>query len=83
MAEKSQRERAPDVEPQADSAPVSPERRAAMRRMAAYAAAVAPAMTVVMTGEAQAQSWGDTPQQPDCSNPGWRWGQVRRGHSNC
>lgn len=66
------------------AAPDDPQRREALQRMALYAAAVAPGMTVVMTGDAAAQRWGSRPpKKPECSNPGWRWGQRRRGHSGC
>ncbi len=51
------------------------ERRAALLKMSGYAAAVAPAMLVLMSGKSKAL--------PDCDNPAWQLGLNRAGHSGC
>lgn len=52
-------------------------RRAAMLKMGAYAASVAPAMLVLTSGKSRAQ-----PNAP-CGNPAWELGLKRSGHSGC
>ncbi len=56
------------------SAGVDQDRREALRRLG-YAAALAPAMVVLLKGQAQAM--------PSCDNPAWQLGLQRAGHSGC
>lgn len=50
-------------------------RRQSIKAVAKYAAFVAPAMTVLVEGSAQAA--------PNCDNPGLHLGVKRNGHSGC
>ncbi|MCH9809039.1 MAG: hypothetical protein K0U74_15040 [Alphaproteobacteria bacterium] len=64
------------------------ERRAAMLRMGAYAAAVAPAMLVLTSGKGIAQGRGNGNGNGhaygrNCDGPGLRVGIRRNGHSGC
>jgi hypothetical protein len=51
------------------------ERRQALLRLSRYAAGVAPAMLVLMSGKARAA--------PNCDNNGWHKGFSKNGHSPC
>ena len=68
-------ENAADEDARANADGHDPERRAALLKMSAYAAAVAPAMLVLTRGTANAL--------PDCDNPAWNVGLNRTGHSGC
>lgn len=61
------------VEPAADTGPEA-SRRQLLKRMG-LAAAVAPAMVVLLEGESKAT--------PACDNPAWDLGLKRKGHSGC
>lgn len=50
-------------------------RRQSLKAVAKYAAFVAPAMTVLVQGSAEAA--------PNCDNPGLHLGVKRSGHSGC
>lgn len=50
-------------------------RRQSLQAVARYAAFVAPAMTVLVQGSAEAA--------PNCDNPGLHLGVNRNGHSGC
>lgn len=72
--------------------PTDAERRAAMLRMGAYAAAVAPAMLVLTSGKGHAQGHGNGHGNGNgnghaygrnCDGPGLRVGISRNGHSGC
>ena len=62
-----------DVETTADMGPDA-SRRQLLKRMG-LAAAVAPAMVVLLEGESKAA--------PACDNPAWNLGLKRNGHSGC
>ncbi len=54
----------------------APEKtRRELLRMGGYAAAVAPAMLVLISGKGHAA--------PPCNSPAWAKGQTNAGHSGC
>lgn len=61
--------------PQGGEPSCDADRRAALLRMSGYAAAVAPAMLVLMSGRSQAK--------PPCDIPAWEVGLKKKGHSGC
>ena len=62
--------------PEAAKADAAPEpTRRELLRMGGYAAAVAPAMLVLMNGKSHAK--------PACDSPAWAHGQTNAGHSGC
>ena len=62
--------------PEAATVDVAPDKsRRELLRMGGYAAAVAPAMLVLMSGKGHAV--------PACDNPAWSHGQRNNGHSGC
>lgn len=61
------------VEAASDTGPDA-SRRQLLKRMS-LAAAVAPAMVVLLEGESRAT--------PACDNPAWNLGLKRKGHSGC
>jgi hypothetical protein len=68
---------------------IAPSRRQALKHLA-YAASVAPAMVVLLSGSAAAQGWngkgkgnGNGGGGPNCDNPGISLGFNRNGHSAC
>ncbi len=75
----SQHDQKPEIcaqsgsEASADEAPDA-SRRQLLKRMG-LAAAVAPAMVVLLEGEGHAT--------PACDNPAWQLGLKRKGHSGC
>ncbi len=64
-------------------------RRAALLRMSAYAASVAPAMLVLTSGKVNAQGNGNGNgnggggSNANCDNPGQHLGVKKQGHSGC
>ncbi len=73
----------------AQNAEADAGRRAALLRMGAYAASVAPAMLVLTSGKTKAQGQGNGGgggggnPQVDCENDAWQGGLSRAGHSGC
>ena len=74
LSPKSPEHDAADAGEHDDTRDVNKDRRKAMRQIG-YAAAVAPAMLVLMNGRSEAV--------PSCDNPAWQNGVSRRGHSGC
>jgi len=75
---------------------MNPERRAALKKIGAYSAYVAPAMLVLMTPDSEAEARhrrgggrgrgrgrGRHGRGPNCDNPGLHLGFNRNGHSAC
>jgi hypothetical protein len=59
-----------------------PSRRDALLRLSGYAAAMAPAMVVLVSGRATAQRLGNG-NGPPCDSPAWNLGLSQAGHSGC